>query len=137
MIHPYRDTKPYWILNLSAAPVWHFTPYWDCCKGMRISSFLYLACVEIYKNLNLEKYNIGMIVLIAKLNNWIVIMTRFFVGDSKLMISYYCQQHQHQQKIRYEVLCFLFPLLHKTTEEEFISSIQSLFWMHTFNMNTT
>ena len=37
MIHPFRDTRPYWILNLSAAPVWDFTPYWDCCLTMRIS----------------------------------------------------------------------------------------------------
>ena len=34
------------------------------------------------------------------------------------------EQQQNQEKIRHEVYCTLFPLLHNTTEEEFISNIQ-------------
>ena len=102
MIHPYRDTRLYWILNLSAAPDWDFIMHlFD--KYRNVWTF------QFWK---LEYWDDGAS---CKINSWTVIFSWFFVKDKKIVIRYYEQQQQQQEKIRYGVCCILFLLLHKTT----------------------
>ena len=138
MTDPYRDTRQYWILKLSASPIGYFSLYWYCYSGMRISLFFFFFFWHVQKFLNIQIWKnavLEWLYFIAKLNSSAVIIARLFVWDKNIRISYYEQQLQHQQKIRFEVLCSLFPLLPKTNEEEFISSIQSLFWKRILNVN--